>query len=112
MGRRTIVSFILQDDPFGTVKFLSEEERMSISYQRIPTLQEFTSFARKMNKTVLFDLQQPPEDHPYHESFVNVTLDVILESGLAESQVRTSQSKLTLYSSYKRYKTGIPKIII
>ena len=42
----------------------------------------------KGNATLLLNLRDPPREHPYRGSFLNVTLEALLRSGFPQHQVR------------------------
>ena len=44
----------------------------------------------KGNASLLLNLRDPPRDHPYRGSFLNVTLEAVLRSGFPQHQVEPS----------------------
>lgn len=42
----------------------------------------------KGNATLLLNLRDPPREHPYRTSFLNITLEALLRSGFPQHQVR------------------------
>ncbi|KPP61075.1 hypothetical protein Z043_120869, partial [Scleropages formosus] len=75
-------------DPFGTASSLDPADQARAQNQSIPTLRSFLDLAAHYNKLVIFDLRRPPEGHPYRDSWLNRTLEVVLnESSINSSQV-------------------------
>lgn len=60
--------------------------------QKLTTLAEFLRIAKHGGKSVIFDLWQPPPTHPHFSSYINVTLDAIISSGINQSKVGPSVS--------------------
>ncbi|CAH2315584.1 glycerophosphoinositol inositolphosphodiesterase GDPD2 [Pelobates cultripes] len=72
--------WFLQKNPFHTLGSLSEPDIQEVKKQKIPSLENLLNAAEKHNISVLFDLRQPPDGHPFNETYVNVTLTTILNS--------------------------------
>ncbi|XP_053564663.1 glycerophosphodiester phosphodiesterase domain-containing protein 4 isoform X1 [Bombina bombina] len=64
--------------PFAGMVSLSAEDEQKARNQSIYKLSDFLQLADRANKSVLFDLYRPPKDHPYRDSWINRTLEVIL----------------------------------
>ncbi|XP_077578547.1 glycerophosphodiester phosphodiesterase domain-containing protein 5-like [Stigmatopora nigra] len=64
---------------FSGASSLSEADRRRARNQSIPSLADFLRLASPSGRLVIFDLRQPPPEHPYHLSYVNVTLEVVLD---------------------------------
>ncbi|KAF6732352.1 Glycerophosphodiester phosphodiesterase domain-containing protein 5 [Oryzias melastigma] len=79
-------SWFLSRDPFGTASSLSEEDRLQAQNQSVPSLAQFLEVAAKSNRLVLFDLRRPPHGHPYSQSYINTTLEVV-QAHINSSQV-------------------------
>lgn len=77
----------LQTDPFWTASTLSPSDRREAQNQSICSLAELLELA-KGNATLLLNLRDPPREHPYRGSFLNVTLEALLRSGFPQHQVR------------------------
>lgn len=75
----------LQRRPFPTVQSLSAGDRYQVTEQRIPSLEQALEAAKQSNISIMFDLR--PENHSDYQSFVNATLEVILQSGIPLQQV-------------------------
>ncbi|XP_039573423.1 glycerophosphoinositol inositolphosphodiesterase GDPD2 isoform X1 [Passer montanus] len=78
-------SWFLERRPFPTVQSLSPGDRQEAAEQRIPSLEQALEAAKHSNISIMFDLR--PENHSDYQNFVNVTLEVILESGIPLQQV-------------------------
>ncbi|XP_009905257.1 glycerophosphodiester phosphodiesterase domain-containing protein 4 [Dryobates pubescens] len=76
-------TWFLKDKPFSYMGSLSRAEQNQAMNQSIYKLSNFLHLADSQNKLVIFDLYRPPEKHPYRNSWINRTLEVILnESGI------------------------------
>lgn len=75
----------LQRRPFPTVQSLSADDRYQATKQRIPSLKQVLEAAKQSSISIMFDLR--PENHSDYQSFVNATLEVILQSGIPLQQV-------------------------
>ncbi|XP_078122416.1 glycerophosphodiester phosphodiesterase domain-containing protein 5 isoform X2 [Sander vitreus] len=81
-------AWFLSHNPFGTAGFLGTEERLQAGKQCVCSLQAFLQLAAQRDKLVIFDLYRPPSGHPYRDSWIQRTLDVIEnESSIHSSQV-------------------------
>ncbi|KFW88732.1 Glycerophosphoinositol inositolphosphodiesterase GDPD2, partial [Phalacrocorax carbo] len=78
-------SWFLERRPFPTVQSLSAEDRDQVTEQRIPSLEQVLEAAKQSNISIMFDLR--PENHSDYQSFVNATLEVILQSGIPLQRV-------------------------
>lgn len=68
--------WFLQRNPFGTDE--SQTDTQEILQQTIPSLEEVVIACKERNISIIFDLRPPPAGHPFNESFVNVTVNTIL----------------------------------
>ncbi|KFP88710.1 Glycerophosphodiester phosphodiesterase domain-containing protein 5, partial [Acanthisitta chloris] len=76
-------TWFLKDKPFACMGSLSRADQNQAMNQSIYKLSNFLHLADSQNKLVIFDLYRPPEKHPYRNSWINRTLEVILnESGI------------------------------
>ncbi|NXH13083.1 GDPD2 inositolphosphodiesterase, partial [Bucco capensis] len=78
-------SWFLERRPFHTVQSLSAGDRYEVTKQRIPSLEQVLEAAKQSNISIMFDLR--PENHSDYQSFINATLEVILQSGIPPQQV-------------------------
>jgi len=86
--------WFLATNPRLSLQYLSEDDKVEARNQTIPSLEEYVTLAKTNNKSVIFDLSRPPQGHPYHDNWVNITVETILRTGINESQV------IWLYSDY------------
>ncbi|XP_065586396.1 glycerophosphodiester phosphodiesterase domain-containing protein 4 [Cyrtonyx montezumae] len=76
-------AWFLKDKPFSCMGSLSRADQNQAMNQSVYKLSSFLRLADSQNKLVIFDLYRPPEKHPYRNSWINRTLEVILnESGI------------------------------
>lgn len=80
---------VLQRDPFGTAWSLGTEDRAQAQNQSVCTFRDFLELASQRGKQVIFDLYRPPKGHPYRDTWITRTLEVIQnESSIQSHQVR------------------------
>nr|XP_046182479.1 glycerophosphodiester phosphodiesterase domain-containing protein 5-like isoform X4 [Oncorhynchus gorbuscha] len=81
-------AWFLHRDPFSTAWSLSAEDRAQAQNQSICTFRDFLELASQREKQVIFDLYRPPEGHPYRDTWITRTLEVIQnESSIHSHQV-------------------------
>lgn len=80
----------MQRDPFGTVSSLTELDRLQAQNQSVPSLAQFLEVAARSGRLVLFDLRRPPYGHPYGDSYINTTLQVV-QAHINSSQVTVQE---------------------
>ncbi|XP_035035306.2 glycerophosphodiester phosphodiesterase domain-containing protein 5 [Hippoglossus stenolepis] len=80
-------AWFLSLDPFGTAGSLGADERQRAGNQSVCSLQAFLQLAAHTDKLVIFDLYRPPRGHPYRNTWIQRTLEVIHN----ESSIRSSQ---------------------
>ena len=80
--------WFLQTDPYRTVAGRLVTDDQAQSYQRltIPTLAEELEVASKNHLVLIFDLKQPPQDHPYYQQFFDIVFEQIRVAGI-DSQI-------------------------
>ncbi|XP_069389914.1 glycerophosphodiester phosphodiesterase domain-containing protein 5 isoform X1 [Paralichthys olivaceus] len=78
--------WFLSKDPFGTVWSLSEVDRSQAQNQSVPSLAQFLEVAARSGRLVIFDLRRPPHGHPYSDSYISTTLQVV-QAHINSSQV-------------------------
>ena len=77
-----------QSDPHNKLKYVPEETRKKFIGQKIPSYKEFLELAVTYNKTIVFDLAQPPAGHPYYVGdVVELVANITLQSGIRQEQV-------------------------
>uniref|UniRef100_A0A8C3XR83 Glycerophosphodiester phosphodiesterase domain containing 4 n=1 Tax=Chelydra serpentina TaxID=8475 RepID=A0A8C3XR83_CHESE len=74
--------WFLRDTPFSCMGSLSSADQKLAMNQSIYKLSNFLRLADRANKLVIFDLYRPPEKHPYRNTWINTTLEVIRDSGI------------------------------
>uniref|UniRef100_A0A665V4P3 Glycerophosphodiester phosphodiesterase domain containing 5b n=1 Tax=Echeneis naucrates TaxID=173247 RepID=A0A665V4P3_ECHNA len=79
--------WFLQDDPFWTVRTLSQHETALIANQCVCSLEQLLRLASYHNSTVVFRLRRPPPEHPCYDSWINDTLQAVQQSGVPQSLV-------------------------
>lgn len=88
MNKISTSLFCAQQDPFGTASSLSADERIQAQNQSVCTLRTFLDLAAQHGKLVIFDLYRPPRGHPYRDTWITRTLEVIRnESSIHSNQV-------------------------
>ncbi|KAM4620794.1 glycerophosphodiester phosphodiesterase domain-containing protein 5 [Polymixia lowei] len=81
-------AWFLSHNPFGTARSLGTEEQARARNQSVCSLQAFLELAAQRNKLVIFDLYRPPRGHPYRDTWIQRTLEVIRnESSIHSYQV-------------------------
>ncbi|KAK2828398.1 hypothetical protein Q5P01_019432 [Channa striata] len=81
-------AWFLSNNPFGTAASLGAEDQARARNQSICSLQAFLQLAAQTGRLVIFDLYRPPRGHPYRDTWIQRTLEVILyESSINSSQV-------------------------
>lgn len=84
----------LQHNPFGTAGSLNADDRQRAGNQSVCSLQAFLQLAAQTGKLVIFDLYRPPRDHPFRDTWIQRTLEVIQN----ESSIHSSQVRLIYFS--------------
>ncbi|KAM3912323.1 glycerophosphoinositol inositolphosphodiesterase GDPD2 [Leptodactylus fuscus] len=77
--------WFLKRNPFGYDGSLTEREE--VVQQKIPSLEKVVTACKDHNIPILFDLRQPPAGHPYYKSFVNVTVNTILNVSIRQDLI-------------------------
>nr|XP_022342238.1 glycerophosphodiester phosphodiesterase domain-containing protein 5-like isoform X2 [Crassostrea virginica] len=72
--------WFMEEDPMSTIDDISLERQLVYSNQSIPTLTELLEYMKSSNKSLMFDIREPPEDHPYRDSIINQTIEAIQQS--------------------------------
>ncbi|XP_036127212.1 glycerophosphoinositol inositolphosphodiesterase GDPD2 [Molossus molossus] len=80
-------TWFLQRPPFWEAKQLSGHDRKEAESQTIPTLEELLKEAAVLNLSIMFDLRRPPRNHTYYDTFVNQTLETVLNSRVPQAMV-------------------------
>nr|XP_032652302.1 glycerophosphodiester phosphodiesterase domain-containing protein 5 isoform X1 [Chelonoidis abingdonii] len=78
--------WFLKSDPFWTAGSLSGSDYLEAANQSVCKLADMLQIA-KNNMSVILNFQDLPRDHPYYSTYVNITLQTILESGIQQQAV-------------------------
>ncbi|XP_067389415.1 glycerophosphodiester phosphodiesterase domain-containing protein 5 isoform X5 [Emydura macquarii macquarii] len=73
-------------DPFWTASSLSDSDYLEAANQSVCKLADMLQIA-KDNTSVILNFQDLPRDHPYSSTYINITLQTILESGIQQQAV-------------------------
>jgi len=79
--------WFLSTNPFLMNHHLTKTERQDIAQQKIPSLFNYTNLAAKHNKSIIFDLFRPPNEHGFYYSYVNVSIQTILNTAIKQEDV-------------------------
>jgi glycerophosphoryl diester phosphodiesterase len=76
--------WFVDQDPFKVIAGGTLSPGRVTEYQRqmVPTLAEELAIVRDRNLRFIFDLKQPPADHPFNHSFFDVVLQQIHQAGI------------------------------
>ncbi|XP_053773078.1 glycerophosphoinositol inositolphosphodiesterase GDPD2 isoform X2 [Desmodus rotundus] len=80
-------AWFLERPPFWAAKKLSGPDRKEAENQRVPTLKELLKEVEALNLSIMFDLRRPPRNHTYYDTFVNQTLETVLDSRVSQAMV-------------------------
>ncbi|XP_033117902.1 glycerophosphodiester phosphodiesterase domain-containing protein 5-like [Anneissia japonica] len=80
-------SWFIERDPFRTVKSIPEHIKNEFHKQRIPTLKDLLNLAILYNKSVIFDIREPDENHPYYSTWIEVVVNTTLETGIRQEKI-------------------------
>nr|XP_005290581.1 glycerophosphodiester phosphodiesterase domain-containing protein 5 isoform X2 [Chrysemys picta bellii] len=78
--------WFLRSDPFWTAGSLSGSDYLEAANQSVCKLADMLQIA-KDNMSVILNFQDLPRDHPYYSTYINITLQTILESGIQQQAV-------------------------
>ena len=79
--------WFLKTNPFLTNVGLTEAEKSAIRSQKIPLLADYIKLAAQNNRSIIFDLMSPPVNNQFYKSYVNLTLNVMLNWELPQENV-------------------------
>ena len=90
VNKSHVLKYLIQDqERSGLMEYsLSRSRLKTYSQQLMPTLKQFLELASRRGKVVIFDLREPPVGHLYHRTYINITLDNIVASGIQHDKVR------------------------
>ncbi|XP_006022028.1 glycerophosphodiester phosphodiesterase domain-containing protein 5 isoform X1 [Alligator sinensis] len=78
--------WFLKDDPFWTAGALSASDYVEAGNQSVCKLEDMLQII-KDNTSLILNFQNLPPDHPYHSTYINITLETILMSGIQQQAV-------------------------
>ncbi|KPP79489.1 glycerophosphodiester phosphodiesterase domain-containing protein 4-like, partial [Scleropages formosus] len=81
-------AWFLSRDPFGSASSLNKADQARSRNQSVYTLRGFLDLAARHDRLVIFDLYRPPIGHPYRDTWITRTLEVVQN----ESSIRSSQA--------------------
>ncbi|KAG8508181.1 Glycerophosphoinositol inositolphosphodiesterase GDPD2, partial [Galemys pyrenaicus] len=80
-------AWFLERQTFWGAKQLSGRDRKEAENQSVPTLEELLKEAAGLNLSIIFDLRRPPKNHTYYDTFVNQTLETVLNARVPQAMV-------------------------
>ncbi|XP_023620198.1 glycerophosphoinositol inositolphosphodiesterase GDPD2 isoform X2 [Myotis lucifugus] len=80
-------AWFLKRPPFWEATQLSGLDRKEAENQTVPTLEELLKEAAVLNLSIMFDLRRPPRNHTYYDTYVNLTLETVLNSRVPQAMV-------------------------
>ncbi|XP_037054948.1 glycerophosphoinositol inositolphosphodiesterase GDPD2 isoform X2 [Peromyscus leucopus] len=97
-------AWFLERQPFWGAKELSGPDRQEAENQTVPALEELLKEAAALNLSIMFDLRRPPRNHTYYETFVNQTLEAVLNASVPQAMVMLSRApKVPLLPPFPTY---------
>ena len=88
------VIFAIQKDPHRTVSSLTAAQKATYRNQTIPTLSELAKLSQATGISLMFDVKMAEDvkegllpHHPYNETFMDVIINALLESGMPQENV-------------------------
>ncbi|XP_061485006.1 glycerophosphodiester phosphodiesterase domain-containing protein 4 isoform X7 [Rhineura floridana] len=70
-------NWFFQNRPFFEMPSLSPEDKILARNQRIYQLTDLLKLAKQENKFVIFDLYRPPKSHPYRDTWISRTAELV-----------------------------------
>jgi len=92
LNQLEVGSSFVKRDPFGTIEHseVVKKHLHKFTHQKIPTLLEFLQFTAPFGRSLIFDLypsEYYPLNHPFRNSYLNRTLEVILNSSYPQENI-------------------------
>ena len=98
-------SWFVDNDPYGVIAqgILTKEQAEKYRNIKIPTFREVLTFTRTNGLYLDYDFKTPSEDHPYHDEFFGLILDMTIESGidLKKVMIPSKDSKIMSMIMFK-----------
>lgn len=95
-----------QTDPFWTAGSLSRSDYLEAANQSVCKLADMLEVI-KDNTSLILNFQDLPPAHPYYSTYINITLETILASGIRQQAV----SSLGLVMFPKLLSLRVPQIL-
>ncbi|XP_048191783.1 glycerophosphoinositol inositolphosphodiesterase GDPD2 [Perognathus longimembris pacificus] len=80
-------TWFLERYPFWGAKHLSGPDQKEAGNQTVPALEDLLKEAAALNLSIMFDLRRPPKNHTYYDTFVNQTLETVLNARVPQTMV-------------------------
>ncbi|XP_069896365.1 glycerophosphoinositol inositolphosphodiesterase GDPD2 [Dipodomys merriami] len=80
-------TWFLERYPFWGAKHLSGPDQKEAGNQTVPALEDLLKEAAALNLSIMFDLRRPPRNHTYYDTFVNQTLETVLNARVPQDMV-------------------------
>ncbi len=76
--------WFVQADPFRTIAAGLVTPAQLVHYRQEPvaTLTEILQFLKQNEMIFIFDLNQPPAGHPFHDTYFDIVLDMLRQAGI------------------------------
>lgn len=68
----------------GSVSLCTPQE---YGEEKVPMFSQYLEVAVEAGTSVIFDVREPHVDHPYHGEYINLTLEVLVYSGIDMGKV-------------------------
>jgi len=82
-------SWYVELDPWGLIArgIITKEQIEKYNNAKIPSFEEVLNFTRDNDLILDFDTRFPPEDHPYHAIFMEILLNMTIDSSIDLSKI-------------------------
>jgi glycerophosphoryl diester phosphodiesterase len=76
--------WFVQVDPFGTIAagLVTSSQQEQYRREPVPTLAEIVELLKQNEMVFIFDLDQPPDGHPFHDTYFDIVLDMLRQAGI------------------------------
>ncbi|XP_044140698.1 glycerophosphodiester phosphodiesterase domain-containing protein 5 isoform X1 [Bufo gargarizans] len=79
--------WFINNDPFWTVSSLSPVDVTEAGNQSVCKLTDLLALVKENNASLLLRIHHLPAGHPQYETYINITVSTILQSGLPQERV-------------------------
>jgi glycerophosphoinositol inositolphosphodiesterase len=89
-------SWFVENDPFGTIKagYVTSIESLSFINESIPSLEEVLNFTEVNGLLLDVDYRYPSSDHPYYNTYMDLLMEELNNSGLGKDILMKSTHPL------------------